>query len=122
MKEMKFLNLVINIGIFLFKLYDVLYFILHFNKNRLTIFSICLYIGKEKYETLAKVGKIFALQLANLKNNGIINNNSIHWPIEFFFSGDLEIHIQSSPFIITPLRTTQWCDYRRCAYTKGFII
>src|SRR5689334_11891965 len=84
---MKFLNLVINIGIFLFKLY-VLYFILHFNINRLIIFSICLYIGKEKYETLAKVGKIFALQLANLKNNEIIDNDGTYWPIEFFFSGD----------------------------------
>ncbi len=52
------------------------------------IFSICLYIGKEKYETLAKVEKIFALQLEDLKNNGIINNDDIQWPIKFYFSGD----------------------------------
>ena len=68
-------------------LYNI-YFILYFNKINSIIFSICLYIGKEKYETLAKVGKIFALQLANLKNNGIIDHDGIHWPIEFFFSGD----------------------------------
>ncbi|PKC59395.1 hypothetical protein RhiirA1_469493 [Rhizophagus irregularis] len=52
------------------------------------VFSICLYIGKEKYETLANVGKIFSSQLAELKNNGIIDNNGDYWPIEFYFSGD----------------------------------
>ncbi|RIA79913.1 hypothetical protein C1645_839650 [Glomus cerebriforme] len=41
-------------------------------------FSICLYVGKEKYEILNKVGKIFALQLADLKENGIIDNDGIH--------------------------------------------
>jgi len=51
-------------------------------------FSICLYVGKEKYEVLDKVGKIFALQLADLKENGIIDNDGIHWPIEFYFSAD----------------------------------
>ncbi|GBC52211.2 hypothetical protein GLOIN_2v1787271 [Rhizophagus irregularis DAOM 181602=DAOM 197198] len=51
-------------------------------------YSICLYIGKEKYETLDKVGKIFALQLADLKENGIIDDDGIHWPVEFYFSGD----------------------------------
>jgi hypothetical protein len=34
------------------------------------------------------VGKIFAPQLTYLKNNGIIDNDNIHWPIEFYFSGD----------------------------------
>ncbi|POG71974.1 hypothetical protein GLOIN_2v1875551 [Rhizophagus irregularis DAOM 181602=DAOM 197198] len=43
---------------------------------------------KEKYETLDKVGKIFALQLADLKENGIIDDDGIHWPIKFYFSGD----------------------------------
>ncbi|PKC55147.1 hypothetical protein RhiirA1_476095 [Rhizophagus irregularis] len=38
-------------------------------------YSICLYIGKEKYETLDKVGKIFALQLADLKENRIIDDD-----------------------------------------------
>ncbi|GES91544.1 hypothetical protein GLOIN_2v1481704 [Rhizophagus clarus] len=51
-------------------------------------FSICLYIGKEKYETLANVGKIFASQLAELKDNGIIDSDGDYWPIEFYFSGD----------------------------------
>ncbi|GES73195.1 hypothetical protein GLOIN_2v1481704 [Rhizophagus clarus] len=51
-------------------------------------FSICLYIGKEKYETLANVDKIFASQLAELKDNGIINSDGDYWPIEFYFSGD----------------------------------
>ena len=45
-------------------------------------------MGKEKYEALDKVAKIFALQLADLKENGIIDNDNIHWPIEFYFSAD----------------------------------
>ncbi|GBC35292.2 hypothetical protein GLOIN_2v1828103 [Rhizophagus irregularis DAOM 181602=DAOM 197198] len=45
-------------------------------------------IGKEKYETLAKVGHLFEYQLWDLKENGIYDDNGIHWPIEFFFSGD----------------------------------
>ncbi|RHZ63275.1 hypothetical protein Glove_330g60 [Diversispora epigaea] len=45
-------------------------------------------IGKETYEILDRVGKIFALQLMDLKQNGIINEDGNHWPIEFFFSGD----------------------------------
>ena len=45
-------------------------------------------MNKEKYEVLDKIGKIFALQLADLKENGIIDNDEIHWPIEFYFSGD----------------------------------
>ncbi|PKY57574.1 hypothetical protein RhiirA4_429083 [Rhizophagus irregularis] len=51
-------------------------------------YSICLYIGKEKYETLDKVGKIFAVQLADLKESGIIDGDGVHWPIKFYFSGD----------------------------------
>uniref|UniRef100_U9UUP7 Uncharacterized protein n=1 Tax=Rhizophagus irregularis (strain DAOM 181602 / DAOM 197198 / MUCL 43194) TaxID=747089 RepID=U9UUP7_RHIID len=43
---------------------------------------------KEKYETLAKVGHLFEYQLWDLKENGIYDDNGIHWPIEFFFSGD----------------------------------
>jgi len=37
---------------------------------------------------LDKVGKIFALQLADLKENGIDDDDGIHWPIKFYFSGD----------------------------------
>ena len=54
----------------------------------LYIISLCLYIGKENYEVLANVGKLFALQLADLKENGIIDNDGIHWSVEFYFSGD----------------------------------
>jgi|SRR5581483_8708409 len=50
--------------------------------------SICLYIGKEKYETLAKVGHLFKYQLQDLQENGIYDNNGVHWPVELFFSGD----------------------------------
>ncbi|RHZ47772.1 hypothetical protein Glove_567g2 [Diversispora epigaea] len=38
-------------------------------------YSICLYIGKETYEILDRVGKIFALQLMDLKQNGIIDED-----------------------------------------------
>ncbi|POG82916.1 hypothetical protein GLOIN_2v1761837 [Rhizophagus irregularis DAOM 181602=DAOM 197198] len=51
-------------------------------------YSICLYIGKEKYKTLDKVSKIFAVQLADLKESEIIDGDGIHWPIKFYFSGD----------------------------------
>ncbi|CAJ0911580.1 219_t:CDS:10 [Entrophospora sp. SA101] len=51
-------------------------------------FSICLYIGKEKYETLATVCKIFDSQITSLKAHGIIDNDNIHWPVEFYFSDD----------------------------------
>ncbi|PKC55555.1 hypothetical protein RhiirA1_475402 [Rhizophagus irregularis] len=44
-------------------------------------------IGKEKYETLAKVGNLFKYQLQDLQKNGITIND-VHWPIELFFSGD----------------------------------
>ncbi|EXX73390.1 hypothetical protein RirG_060640 [Rhizophagus irregularis DAOM 197198w] len=51
-------------------------------------YCICLYVGREKYEDLAKVGQLFQNQLFDLKNNGIINQNGIHWPTELFFCGD----------------------------------
>ncbi|RIA82477.1 hypothetical protein C1645_835303 [Glomus cerebriforme] len=45
-------------------------------------------VGKEKYETLAKVGHLFKYQLQDLQENGIHDNNGVHWPVELFFSGD----------------------------------
>lgn len=47
-----------------------------------------MYIGYEKYENLVKVGQIFQYQLYDLKNNGIRDDDGIHWQIEFFFSAD----------------------------------
>ncbi|GET59493.1 hypothetical protein GLOIN_2v1828103 [Rhizophagus irregularis DAOM 181602=DAOM 197198] len=44
-------------------------------------------IGKEKYETLAKVGNLFKYQLQDLQENGI-SVDGVHWPIELYFSGD----------------------------------
>ncbi|GBC45736.2 hypothetical protein GLOIN_2v1828103 [Rhizophagus irregularis DAOM 181602=DAOM 197198] len=44
--------------------------------------------GKENYETLAKVGHLFEYQFRDLQENGIYDDNGVHWPIEFFFSGD----------------------------------
>ena len=78
----------------------------------LLLFSICLYIGKEKYETLDKVGKIFALQLANLKENGIINNDSIYWLIELYFSSNWKF-----TYIIMELNmsnSTYFCLFCKC--------
>ncbi len=37
---------------------------------------------------MAKVGHLFEHQLQDLQENGIYDDNNIHWPIEFFFSGD----------------------------------
>lgn len=50
--------------------------------------SICLYIGREKYEDLAKIGHLFQHQLSDLKDNGIIDQDGLHWPVELFFCGD----------------------------------
>src|SRR6266536_1388221 len=84
MKMMKCLNLIINLGNY------ILFFYIFFSKIKINTitFSIYLYIDKEKYETLAKVEKIFTLQLEDLKDNGIIDDDDIQWPIEFYFSGD----------------------------------
>ncbi|GBB89402.1 hypothetical protein RclHR1_16080004 [Rhizophagus clarus] len=49
---------------------------------------ICLYVGREKYEDLAKIGKLFQHQLFDLQNNGIYDKDGNHWPVELFFSGD----------------------------------
>ncbi|CAB5344260.1 unnamed protein product [Rhizophagus irregularis] len=38
-------------------------------------YCICLYVGREKYEDLAKVGQLFQNQLFDLKNNGIIDQD-----------------------------------------------
>ncbi|PKK59273.1 hypothetical protein RhiirC2_795056 [Rhizophagus irregularis] len=51
-------------------------------------YCICLYVGKERYETLAKVGHLFEYQLQDLQENGIYDDNGVHWPVGFFFSGD----------------------------------
>ena len=78
----------------------------------LLLFSIYLYIGKEKYETLDKVGKIFALQLANLKENGIIDNDGIHWPVELYFSNNWKF-----TYIIIGLNapnSTYFCLFCKC--------
>ncbi|CAB4474424.1 unnamed protein product [Rhizophagus irregularis] len=39
-------------------------------------YCICLYVGCEKYEDLAKVGQLFQNQLFDLKNNGIIDQDA----------------------------------------------
>ncbi|CAB5387062.1 unnamed protein product [Rhizophagus irregularis] len=39
-------------------------------------YCICLYVGREKYEDLAKVGQLFQNQLFDLKNNGIIDQDA----------------------------------------------
>ncbi|PKK57166.1 hypothetical protein RhiirC2_721402, partial [Rhizophagus irregularis] len=44
--------------------------------------------GKENYETIAKVGRLFEYQLQDLQENGIYDENGVRWPIEFYFSGD----------------------------------
>ncbi|GBB87928.1 hypothetical protein RclHR1_14410004 [Rhizophagus clarus] len=51
-------------------------------------YCFCLYVGCEKYENLEKIGQLFQHQLFNLKNNRIIDQDGINWPIELFFCGD----------------------------------
>jgi hypothetical protein len=60
-----------------------------YNEFLFTInYSICLYIGREKYEDLIKIGNLFQYQLFDLQDNGIIDKDNVHWNIELFFSGD----------------------------------
>ncbi|CAB4374184.1 unnamed protein product [Rhizophagus irregularis] len=51
-------------------------------------YCICLYIGHENYKDLAKVGQLFQDQLFDLKNNGVIDQDGVNWPVELFFCGD----------------------------------
>ena len=85
---MKCLNLIINLDDYILFIYMFIY--IFFNKIKINTitFNIYLYIDKEKYKTLAKVKKIFALQLEDLKDNRIIDDDGIHWPIKFYFSDD----------------------------------
>ncbi|POG78942.1 hypothetical protein GLOIN_2v1766279, partial [Rhizophagus irregularis DAOM 181602=DAOM 197198] len=50
-------------------------------------YSICLYIGKESYDSLSTVSAIFLQELEQLKTNGYKASNNTIWPVEFFFSG-----------------------------------
>ncbi|CAJ0904870.1 12295_t:CDS:2, partial [Entrophospora sp. SA101] len=75
-------------------------------------FSICLYIGKEKYETLATVCKIFDSQITSLKAHGIIDNDNIHWPVEFYFSGDWKF--ASIIMGLNAPNSTYFCLYCEC--------
>ncbi|RHZ90048.1 hypothetical protein Glove_8g126 [Diversispora epigaea] len=58
-------------------------------------YSICLYIGKETYEILDRVGKIFALQLMDLKQNGIIDEDGLNAPNSNYFCLYCECDIKS---------------------------
>ncbi|CAG8591599.1 4258_t:CDS:2, partial [Scutellospora calospora] len=49
---------------------------------------VCLYTGQEKYDVLAKIGRIFEHELRDLKHNGLLDSNGIHWPVELYFCGD----------------------------------
>ncbi|RIB02050.1 hypothetical protein C2G38_2126177 [Gigaspora rosea] len=51
-------------------------------------YCVCLYIGREKYDNLFQVGNLFKFQFSDLQDNGIYDQDNIHWPIEFFFCGD----------------------------------
>ncbi|PKC67011.1 hypothetical protein RhiirA1_458950 [Rhizophagus irregularis] len=79
-------------------------------------YCICLYVGREKYEDLAKVGQLFQNQLFDLKNNGIIDQDGIHWPTELFFCGDWKfmyiIMGQSAP------NSKYFCLYCDCEATS----
>ena len=52
------------------------------------LYSICLYIGKESYDSLSIVSAKFSHELEQLKINGYKDSNNTIWPIELFFSGD----------------------------------
>ncbi|RIA84059.1 hypothetical protein C1645_742608 [Glomus cerebriforme] len=51
-------------------------------------YSICLYLGKESYDSLSTVSAKFSHELEQLKTNGYKDSNNTIWPVELFFSGD----------------------------------
>ena len=52
------------------------------------MYSICLYIGKESYDSLSTISAKFSHELEQLKINGYKDSNNTIWPVELFFSGD----------------------------------
>ncbi|RIB23744.1 hypothetical protein C2G38_2242489 [Gigaspora rosea] len=50
--------------------------------------TICLYVGQEKYDVLAKIGRIFEHELFDLKKNSFFASNGVCWPVELYFCGD----------------------------------
>jgi len=52
------------------------------------LYSICLYIGKESYDSLSIISAKFSHELEQLKINRYKDSNNTIWPIELFFSGN----------------------------------
>jgi len=51
-------------------------------------YSICLYIGKETYESLETAANLFTLELIGLNEDGFTDKQGNNWPVELFFSAD----------------------------------
>ncbi|GET03367.1 hypothetical protein GLOIN_2v1766279 [Rhizophagus clarus] len=51
-------------------------------------YSICLYLGKESYDSLSTVSAKFSYELEQLKTNRYKDSNNTIWPVELFFLGD----------------------------------
>ncbi|CAB4481519.1 unnamed protein product [Rhizophagus irregularis] len=54
-------------------------------------YSMCLYIGKEKFECLDVACSYFISEIQNLQANGFTDKSDKNWSIELFFSGDWKI-------------------------------
>ncbi|CAJ0880739.1 3419_t:CDS:2, partial [Entrophospora sp. SA101] len=81
-------------------------------QNHVLLTFCLLNEGKEKYETLATVCKIFDSQITSLKAHGIIDNDNIHWPVEFYFSGDWKF--ASIIMGLNAPNSTYFCLYCEC--------
>ncbi|GBC26306.2 ribonuclease H-like domain-containing protein [Rhizophagus irregularis DAOM 181602=DAOM 197198] len=69
-------------------------------------YSICLYIGKESYDSLSTVSAIFSQELEQLKTNGYKASNNTIWPVEFFFQMKrLHIHFE---FYLPTTKNGKW--------------
>jgi len=58
------------------------------NNDFSILYSICLYIGKESYQSLQTVAKLFTSELNELQNNGFTDEQGNTWLVELFFSAD----------------------------------
>ncbi|GES84505.1 hypothetical protein GLOIN_2v1847779 [Rhizophagus clarus] len=57
-------------------------------------YSICLYLGKESYNSLSTVSAKFSYELEQLKTNGYKDSNNTIWPVELFFSAKFSYELE----------------------------
>jgi len=75
------------------------------------LYSICLYIGKESYNSLSTVSAKFSYELEQLKN-GYRDPSGTVWLIELFFSGDWKF--VALVLVLNAATSNYFCLYCNC--------